>query len=244
MSKFFVPKGNVGDSKITIEGEDVLHIRRVLRMKPGDRLRLCDSAGFDYTAVIEEIGEKITCRIEDKEKSQTEPPVKVTLFQGIPKAAKMDYIIQKTVELGIYEIVPCMLNRCVSKIEGDRKITRWQKIAEEAAKQSGRGIIPKVHAPVALSDAAEMMKKCDIVFVPYECEEQNSLKTALTQKENVRTAAFMVGPEGGFDQAEIAELSQKGIMPVSLGKRILRTETAGEAVLAMLMYEIGDINLL
>lgn len=243
MSKFFVERENIGDTKITIVGEDVLHIKRVLRMKPGDEIKLCDSAGIDYAAVIEEIGDTIICRICKSTKSETEPPVKVTLFQGIPKAAKMDYIIQKTVELGICGIVPCALNRCVSKIDGDRKIARWQKIAEEAAKQSGRGIIPTVHAPVSLLEAVEMMKADDLSFVPYECEEKNSLKKILTGTQNIKTAAFMVGPEGGFDKSEIDILSRNGIVPISLGKRILRTETAGEAVLAMLMYEIGDINL-
>lgn len=243
MSKFFVPKENIGDAKITIVGEDVLHIKRVLRMRAGDSLTLCDSAGLDYTAVIEEIGDSIVCAIEKCEKSQAEPPIRVTLFQGIPKAAKMDYIIQKTVELGICEIVPCALNRCVSKIEGEKKTARWQKIAEEAAKQSGRGIIPKISAPLDLAAAIEKMKENELCFVPYECEEQNRLREVLTSNGDTKTAAFMIGPEGGFDKAEIELLQKNGIKPVTLGRRILRTETAGEAVLSMLMYELGDINL-
>ena len=155
----------------------------------------------------------------------------------------MDYIIQKNTELGISEIVPCALSRCVVKLEGDKKTARWQKISEEAAKQSGRGIVPIVHNPVNIDKAIEMMKDYDLKFVPYECEEQTNLKSVLLSKDNIKTVGLMIGPEGGFDKAEIEKLKQNGIIPVSLGKRILRTETAGEAVLSMVMYEIGDVNL-
>lgn len=244
MPKFFVSAENITDTHIKITGEDVAHIKRVLRMKPGEQLDLCDSLGFDYDAVIEEISDKdILCTILKKEKSQTEPPVKVTLFQGLPKASKMDYIIQKTTELGIYRIVPCALNRCVSKVEGKNKTERWQKVAEAAAKQSGRGIIPKICEPMKLKDAIKLMKECDLSFAPYECEENTSLKSVLKSKENPETVAFIIGPEGGFDKSEIELLEKEGVVLVSLGKRILRTETAGEATLSMIMYEIGDINI-
>lgn len=244
MPKFFVPKGSIDGEYIKIDGEDVSHIKRVLRMREGETINICDSSGYDYLAEIEKINEKdIVCKIKNKTKSETEPPVKVTLFQGLPKAAKMDYIIQKTTELGIYDIVPCTLNRCVVKLEDNKKIKRWQKISEEAAKQSGRGIIPKIHDVADLKTAVEMMKKCDLAFVPYECEENTGIKNVLLKENDVKTVGFMIGPEGGFDKSEIELLASMGVTPVSLGKRILRTETAGEAVLAMIMYEIGDINL-
>ncbi len=244
MPRFFVASENITDTHIKITGEDVAHIKRVLRMKPGETLELCDSKGFDYETVIEEISDKeITSLILKKEKSETEPPIKVTLFQGLPKASKMDYIIQKTTELGIYEIVPCSLNRCVSKPEGTKKTERWQKISEAAAKQSGRGIVPKIHEPVKLKDAIEMMKAQDLCLAPYECEENTSLKSVLCSQKNPETVGFIIGPEGGFDKSEIELLQKEGITPVSLGKRILRTETAGEATLSMIMYELGDINI-
>ena len=243
MPKFFVPRENIDGDTIRIGGEDVVHIKRVLRMREGDTLNMCDSSGCDYLAKIREIGEKdIFLDVLEKKKSETEPPVKVTLFQGIPKAGKMDYIIQKTTELGIFEIVPSVLSRCVVKLDGDKKIKRWQKISEEAAKQSGRGIIPEIKEPMNLKEAIEELKNFDLAFVPYECEEENCLRDVLKSKDDIKTVGFMIGPEGGFEKSEIDLLVENGITPISLGKRILRTETAGEAVLSMVMYEIGDIN--
>lgn len=248
MPKFFVPKENIDNNIIKINNDDVAHIKKVLRSSVGDELLLCDGKGINYTAVINKIEDKqILLDIISSFPSETEPNIEVTIFQGIPKASKMDYIIQKTTELGVVNIVPCKMNRCVSKIENAKdaikKCERWQKIAEEAAKQSGRGIIPKVSEPVDFKEAVNMMKNFDLSFAPYECEEQNKLKTVLTSKQNIKTVAFMIGPEGGYDLDETEFLSDNLIPTVTLGKRILRTETAGEAVLSMIMYELGDINL-
>lgn len=243
MSKFFIPRENINNQTIIINGEDVNHIIKVLRLGIGDEIICCDGAGNDYTAKIIDFDKKeILCEILEKRKAVTEPELKVILIQGIPKAAKMDYIIQKTTELGISEIYPCEMSRCVAKIEGDKKIERWQKISKEAAKQSGRGVVPDVHTPVNISGAIEILKKADVAFVPYECEEGKYLRPVLKEADSPKTVAFMIGPEGGFDKAEIDEIIKNEIHTVSLGKRILRTETAGEAVLAMVMYEIGDIN--
>ena len=247
MSKFFIPKENIKEDTITITGGDVVHISRVLRMGRGDMLTLCDGKGMDYEAEIENItADCIECGIVKKQKSNSEPDIKVTLVQGIPKASKMDYIIQKTTELGISRIIPCTLARCVVKLENrkaeEKKTERWQKISEEAAKQSGRGIIPEVSMPMSLDRVIDEICGCDIVFVPYECEEENNLRDVLTSCPNPKNAAFIIGPEGGFDISEIEKIRNAGITTVTLGKRILRTETAGEAALAMIMYEIGDIN--
>lgn len=243
MSRFFIPKENIEENKITVTGEDVVHISRVLRLKKGDFFTCCDGRGFDYYVKIDDISKtEILCDVIKKEKSDTEPPVSITLIQGVPKASKMDYIIQKTTELGISEIYPCSLNRCISKTEKDKKTDRWQKIAKEAAQQSGRGIVPAIHNTVNLKEALEILKKTDIAFAAYECEDKNTLKDVLLSKENPKTVAFLIGPEGGFDVSEIEFLKSSGIPVISLGKRILRTETAGEAVLSMIMYEIGDIN--
>lgn len=243
MSRFFVPKENIKDDIIIINSDDVSHISRVLRLTQGDEIICCDGAGNDYNVSISEVSKKeIICKILSKTKADTEPNISVTLIQGIPKASKMDYIIQKTTELGITSIYPCALSRCVSKVDGDKKTERWQKIAEEASKQSGRGIVPTVNAPINLKQAIEILKKADISFVPYECQEDSYLKPVLTSDKNAKSVAFLIGPEGGFDKSEIKALEDSGISIVTLGKRILRTETAGEAVLSMIMYEIGDIN--
>lgn len=247
MPRFFAERENIKDTYIIIDNEDVNHISRVLRLGEGDEITVCDGQGFDYKALIREINSKqIVCDILEKNKSNTEPNIEVILFQGLPKASKMDYIIQKTTELGISKIVPCALSRCVVKLENkkaeSKKTERWQKIAQAAAKQSGRGIVPEISMPVSLSEALEQLKKCDICFVPYECEEINTLKRVLTSVKEPKTVGFIVGPEGGFDPAEIEKISEAGINTITLGKRILRTETAGEAVLSMIMYEIGDIN--
>lgn len=247
MPKFFVPKENIKENEIIISGEDVTHIKKVLRACVGDSLTLCDGKGVNYEVQIENIEDKcITAKICSEYITDTEPNIEVTIFQGLPKAAKMDYIIQKTTELGITSIYPCKMARCVSKIENakdsKRKCERWNKIAEEAAKQSGRGIIPKVYDPVDFKAAVDLMSEYDLAFAPYECEENNNLKEALTSNDNVKKIAFMIGPEGGFDLDEAAYLKDKKIPTVTLGKRILRTETAGEAVLSMIMYELGDIN--
>lgn len=243
MSRFFIPRENISENQIAVTGDDTIHITKVLRLKKGDVITCCDGQGFDYEAKIAELSKmSVICDILRKTKSDTEPNIKVTLIQGIPKAAKMDYIIQKTTELGISEIFPCELNRCVAKLDGEKKTERWQKIAKEAAQQSGRGIVPAIHQKIDLNEAVSILKNADISFVAYECEEKTVIKTVLNAKEAPKSVAFMIGAEGGFDKSEIEFLKENGIMLVSLGKRILRTETAGEAVLSMIMYEIGDIN--
>lgn len=247
MPKFFVTSDKISDSQIIIDTEDVAHISRVLRLGEGDLLTVCDSQGTDYEAEIVSLGQKeILCKINSKSMSASEPNIKVTLFQGLPKASKMEYIIQKTTELGITEIVPAKLSRCVVKINNKKdeakKLDRWQKISESAAKQSGRGIIPKISPIMTLDEIIDRSKEFDLFFVPYECEEQKTLRNVLLSKKDIKTVGFLIGPEGGFDIAETEKLRRAGIDTVTLGKRILRTETAGEAVLAMTMYEIGDIN--
>lgn len=247
MPRFFTARENISDTQLIIDNEDVNHISRVLRLGEGDEITVCDGRGFDYRAVIHSIEpKKIICSIAEKTKSVTEPNIEVTLFQGLPKASKMDYIIQKTTELGIAKIVPCAMSRCVVKLENQKaeakKVDRWQKVAEAAAKQSGRGVIPEIAMPVSIDTAIEELKKCDICFAPYECEDETNLHEVLTSVKDVKKVGFIIGPEGGFDLSEIEKIKAAGIKTVTLGRRILRTETAGEAVLAMLMYEIGDIN--
>lgn len=247
MPKFFVTQDKITENQIIIDTEDVAHISRVLRLGIGDHVTVCDSHGTDYEAEIAEMEQKqIVCSITEKRASESEPNIKVTLFQGLPKASKMEYIIQKTTELGISEIVPVKLSRCVVKIDNKKderkKLDRWQKISEAAAKQSGRGIVPQISEIMTLDEVIKRSKEFDLFFVPYECEEQKTLKEVLLSRSDIKTVGFIIGPEGGFDPAETEKLRENGIDTITLGKRILRTETAGEAVLAMTMYEIGDIN--
>lgn len=247
MPKFFVSHDKITENQIIIDTEDVAHISRVLRLGEGDEITVCDSHGTDYDAEIMSLEQnRIVCKINSKSASASEPNIKVTLFQGLPKASKMEYIIQKTTELGIHEIVPAKLSRCVVKIDNKKdeakKLDRWQKIAVSAAKQSGRGIIPEISPIMSIDEIIEKSKEFDLFFVPYECEEQKTLKDTLLSKKDIKTVGFLIGPEGGFDIAETEKIRNAGIATVTLGKRILRTETAGEAVLAMTMYEIGDIN--
>ncbi len=246
MPKFFTARENISDTQIVIDSEDAKHIKKVLRLNSGDTITVCDGCGIDYKSVINKIEDnRIICDIKERYVCDTEPQVKVTLYQGLPKASKMEYIIQKTTELGISRIVPVKLSRCVVKLENaaaeKKKTERWQKIAYEAAKQSGRGVIPEVSEPMTLEEAMKDMELSDLVFAPYECETQNRLKDIVSSRDGVKNVSFIIGPEGGFDLTEIGKLQSVGIKTITLGRRILRTETAGEAVLAMLMYGLDEI---
>ncbi len=235
MPKFFTESQYIKDNKLKIVGEDVKHISKVLRMTPGESIIVCDGNGTDYDAVITEITKDQVCAdIIRPYKCEAEPKVKVTLFQALPKQGKMEYIIQKNIELGLFEFVPVFTKRCV--VKPSDKTERWQKVAESASKQSGRGIIPKVLDTITFEKAIELMLKSDLAIIPYECEDKCSLKDVL-KKENPNSVSIMIGPEGGFDISEIEYAVEKGIKTVSLGKRILRTETASLAVLPVLMYE-------
>lgn len=246
MPKFFTARENISDTRIIIDSEDAKHIERVLRLSVGDEITVCDGRGTDYRTVISEINKNsVICDIISSAACDTEPGVKVTLYQGLPKAAKMDYIIQKTTELGISRIVPVKMSRCVVKLENPsaerKKAERWQKIAYEAAKQSGRGVIPEVAMPMSFDAAMSEMLTADMAFAPYECETQTRLSAVIERGKTAKNIAFMIGPEGGYDITEADKLKEEGIRTITLGRRILRTETAGEAVLAMLMYGMGEI---
>lgn len=246
MNRFFIKRESIEETAITITGEDVQHITKVLRLQKGDRIMLCDGEGNDYLAEIREMDKhSVITKVLDKGASSGEPDIDVVLYQGIPKAAKMDLIIQKCTEMGINRIVPVFTARTVVKLESERderkKIERWSKIAEEAAKQSGRGIVPIVDMPMNFTGALEDSKKLDMVIVPYELEDSVSVKEAL-QKNRAARIGFFIGPEGGFQVEEVQEAKNAGAIPVTLGSRILRTETAGLAVLAAIMYEYDQMK--
>ncbi len=245
MSKIFVKPENIHEAHIDIDNqEDINHIIKVLRLCENDIIIVCDGNGQDYKASVEKIGKKvITAKKLEKKVSLAEPSIDVTLYQGIPKSSKMEYIIQKTTELGIRRIVPVMTKRTIVQLDTKstkNKLQRWQRIAYEAAKQSNRGRIPVVYAPVDFKQALQQMKDLDLSIVPYEKEQKGKLKHILCNPAiTKRTIGIFIGPEGGFEQEEIESAIQEGIYPVTLGPRILRTETAGMATLAVIMYEIG-----
>ena len=239
MYNFFVNSNDINDNFAKISGEDYNHIRNVLRMKIGTKILINDKEKSNsYLAEIQEIGAKeIICKVIEKMASN-EMSVNVTLFQGIPKSDKMEYIIQKSVELGVSEIVPTEMKNCVAKINNEEnKLTRWNKISETAAKQSKRSIIPKVESKISFNDLLNRIKEFDLVIVAYENEKHTSLKDVLQNCKGVKNIAIIIGPEGGIDTKELKLLEDNGAQVASLGKRILRTETAPIAMLSMILYE-------
>ncbi len=244
MHCFYCEAGNVSENQITITGMDVNHIKNVLRMRMGEELMVCDGTGMEYTCCISDFPAGEVClTILKAEKASTELPVRLKLYQGLPKKDKMELIIQKAVELGAVEIIPVMTKRCIVKLEDDKKeakkLERWQNIAESAAKQSGRGIIPTVSRVLNYKEAVKKASAEGMALIPYELAEgMKSLKEAAAEAPKQQVVSVFIGPEGGFEEEEVEFAKESGVIPVSLGKRILRTETAGFTTLSILMYEI------
>lgn len=246
MARFFVDSTGISKDYINIEGPDVNHIKNVLRLQEGNEIVICDGEGNDFSTIIESINDKnIKAKIESIKKAETEPNLKVTLFQGLPKGDKMEYIIQKCVELGIDEIVPVVTSRAVVKLSDEKKmkkkIERWQKISESASKQSRRGRIPSISNALSYAEAIKEASSMDMKFIAYENENEVTLKQVLTTDENIKTLGFYVGPEGGFTEEEVSKAVEAGIKPITLGKRILRTETASISLTAMVMYHYSQM---
>ena len=243
MSKFFVEPKNIGEQYIKITSkEDIHHLSKVLRLKIGDDIDISDSLTWDYKAEITSINEKeVTLKILDKQKFSREPGIKVTLFQGIPKAGKMDIIVQKCVEMGVYSIVPVLMDRTIVVDKGnfEKKISRWQKISDESVKQCKRGIIPEIKTTQNFDKSIKDLSSFDLVIFPYENESKYTIKNclrSLTQKP--KNVAIIIGPEGGFSEKEVLSLDAINAQTVTLGKTILRTDTPGVITLAMIMYEL------
>lgn len=244
MYQFFIEDENAAEDFVTIEGSDVNHIKNVLRMKPGEKIRVCTRNGQNYFCSISDITESfVRADILEKEAESTELPCRIYLFQGLPKNDKMEWIIQKTVELGVYEVIPVAMKNCVVKLDekkAAKKLQRWQAIAESAAKQSKRTVIPTVKQPVIYKEALKIASELDITLVPYENERgMDATREIMGQLKAGQTIGVVVGPEGGFAPEEIALVDEHATMHrISLGRRILRTETAGLAALAMLVYNL------
>ena len=246
MPKFFIKKEDINSNKVLITGGDAAHISKVLRTEVGEVLTLCDGEGTDFSAKVTECAKECICLdILDTFPCLAEPNVSVTLFQGIPKQSKMDYIIEKCTELGISRIVPVSTKRSVVKIDDKKseakKLERWRKIASESVKQCGRGTIPCVTEVMSVKEAIELSKSLDLTLAAYECEEETSIKSALKGK-TPKSVGIFIGPEGGLDDKEVEMFKNVNIKTVTLGKRILRTETAGHTVLTAVMYEFNELQ--
>ena len=239
MYNFFVKNEQINENNIKIFGNDYNHIKNVLRLKPKETIQICDiETGMAYLGVISNLEQNyILCTIVRKIPSN-ESKIKTTIFQGIPKTGKMENIIQKSVELGAYSIVPVKMEYCIGKVNNeDKKIKRWQAIAEAASKQSKRTIIPEVHVPINMKTLYSEIKQYDLVLVAYENEKGITIKDELINKQDIESIAVIIGPEGGLSQKEVEELVKFGAKSVSIGKRILRTETASATILSIIMYE-------
>lgn len=246
MPRFFVKNEQINNDIITITNEDVKHIKNVLRKNIGDEIEICNQeSGESFKTNIVDINDKqIKVKIFENINTKTEANVYVSIFQGLPKADKMELIIQKSVELGVSEITPVAMKRCIVKInqkDEKKKIQRWQKISEGAAKQSGRNVIPKINNVKNIKNICESFSEYDIVLVAYENEKENKLKQELKKinksNDNIKIAV-VIGPEGGIENEEIELLKKSGAKIITLGERILRTETVALNIISIIMYEL------
>lgn len=246
MYSFFVDPSQIQGTEIVITGSDVNHIKNVLRMKAGEELSV--SNGVDqkeYRCGIEEFREdRILCKLRFVKEDGVELSSKIYLFQGLPKADKMELIIQKAVELGVYEVVPVAAKRSVVKLDAKKegaKLARWQGIAEAAAKQSRRRVVPQIHPVMTMKEAAAYASGMDVGLIPYELAEgMGKTKELVSSLHGGQSVAVFIGPEGGFEESEIGLAREAGIEPVTMGRRILRTETAGLTMLSWIMYQLEN----
>ena len=240
MPKFFFNKNDISRGQVQLFGEDEKHIKTVLRAREGEEITLCDGEGMDYQCRIASLERGVLLDILSKDVCETEPKTKITLYQGLPKADKMELIIQKCVELGVDRIVAVSTERAIVKLDKKetKKLERWQKIAEAAAKQSSRGKIPEIGQQVLkFKEAVAEAKELDGAIIPYEREQETGIRQFVQNFKGESVGVF-IGPEGGFADEEIALAQENGITPITLGKRILRTETAGMTTTAILLYEL------
>lgn len=245
MYHFFVTPSQVQGNQIFVEGQDVNHMKNVLRMKIGEQVEISDGDSKKYLCEIEEFEpEAVRLLVLEEVAADTELPSKLYLFQGLPKSDKMELIIQKAVELGVYEVIPVATKRAVVKLDAKKaakKVERWNSISESAAKQAGRSIIPTVTEVLTFAQALEMAKELDVTLVPYELAKgMQETKQIVAQIKKGQSVGIFIGPEGGFEESEIHQAMEMGANPITLGKRILRTETAGLTILSILMFALEE----
>lgn len=245
MYHFFAMHENIHDTYIELVGTDVNHIKNVLRLKKGDELIVSSGDNVDYICHIAELGaDKIIASIDSKDDVGKELPSKVYLFQGLPKGDKMEFIIQKMTELGVYSIIPVEMKRSVVKLDSkkaDSKVKRWNSIAESAAKQSKRSVIPEITEVMTFKEALKTASDMDVKLLPYECADgMAKTKNIIEGLQGGTSVAVFIGPEGGFDIEELELAKEYGWEVITLGKRILRTETAGMMLMSVLMYHFEE----
>lgn len=245
MHKFFTPKELFYENEARILGEDVKHIYRVLRLEEGEKVVINNLQGEEFLGRITEITKtEVKVVIDEKLEVNNESPLEVYLYQGLPKAAKMDLIVQKGTELGFKEITPIITERVDVKLKGEfKKLDRLERIALEASKQSKRTFIPKINSPISFKELEEELELMDLVVVPYENAENFGVKSLVRSLDkSIKKLGIIIGPEGGFEEEEINKLKDNGAYIVTLGPRILRTETAGFVCGSLLQYELGDLG--
>ena len=243
MYRFFVEESQIYNGTVHITGSDVNHIKNVLRMRPGEKILVSTGGEKEYHCAVSDFPEgEVLAAVEEVTAADRELPSGIVLFQGLPKGDKMELIIQKAVELGATEIVPVEMKRCVVKLDRKKeesKLKRWNAIAESAAKQSGRMMIPQVHSVLTMKEAFAYAKGFDVNLIPYELAEgMKETKAILDQVKPGMRVGIFIGPEGGFDVEEVEAAMTEGIHPITLGRRILRTETAGMTMLSILMFQL------
>lgn len=246
MSIFFIDSCGIDGENAYITGDDVNHIKNVLRMREQDEIRLSAENGLIYTAVIEEfLPDRIICKIIDCEGEKSELPAKIVLYQGLPKKDKMELIIQKAVELGVAKIVPVLMKRTIVKLEDrkkeQKKLERWRTISLTAAKQSGRAIVPEIADFVNFNEAVKMAETLEYNLIPYENEKgMDKARELIKEVHGKKSIGIFIGPEGGIAEEELELAMKIGVKPISLGNRILRTETAGLALVSVIAFEIDE----
>jgi 16S rRNA (uracil1498-N3)-methyltransferase len=246
MHRFFIPPKSIHDNRVLLRGTIVHQIRDVLRMRPGDEIVLLDNSGWAHrTELVTLDRDTVRGRVVEKWKLETEPAARITLYQGLLKGQKFEWVLQKGTEIGIAAFVPVLAARCViGSLDdvSDTRIERWEKIIVEAAEQAGRASLPHLSAAILFSHACENAVRGGLSLIPWEGEHSRGLREALQQVPKSKEINLLIGPEGGFAEEEIATAQGYGILPVSLGSRILRAETAGLVATAAILYELGDLG--
>lgn len=245
MQNFFVTPSQVEGESIYIEGSDVNHIRHVLRMRIGEELMVSDGNNQRYRCTVSGFEEeRVELRIVETLEADTELPSRIYLFQGLPKQEKMELIVQKCVELGVYEVIPVAMKRCVVKFDdkkAQKKRERWQEIARSAAKQAGRSRIPQVSEVMSYKDALQKAQELDVLLIPYElARDMKETKEILRSIQPGQSVGIFIGPEGGFEKEEVELALSSGAKEITLGRRILRTETAGLSIVSVLMFHLEE----
>lgn len=243
MHHFFVTPQQISGDKIRIEGGDVNHMKNVLRMKLHEKAEISDGESRTYLCEVEAYEEDVAIlHILEEMEADTEPASKLYLFQGLPKSDKMELIVQKAVELGVYQVIPVAMKRSVVRLDDKKaakKADRWNSIAESAAKQAGRSRIPEVTMPLSYKEALKMAEELDVTLLPYELAGGMEVtREVIRQIKSGQSVGIFIGPEGGFEPEEVDAAVSMGAKVITLGRRILRTETAGFATLAVLMFEL------